>query len=318
MFNRLSLWTVWAVVAIGLFLPFLSHAQNPASPPGNRTYTVGFAQDHMANDWRAAQVRDVKRALEKHPNIRFVFTDANGNTAQQIVDIENLAAQNVDVLITSPRDSAIMTPVLSKIYRSGIPVVLLSRMVEGKDFTTFIGASNIDIATKAAHYLGKRLNGKGRILILQHIPTSTPGRDRTNGFLDAIKNYPGIEIAAIKRADSLRNLAVKRVEEALNEGLQFDAIYAQSDSMASGARLALMKAGIDPATVPTIGIDYIAEARDAIISGQQDASFTYPTFGTAGAETAVKLLMGEAVPKIITVESKLITGDNAEEIEPIF
>lgn len=318
MFNRLSLWAVWAVVAIGLFLPFSGHAQAPASPPDNRTYTVGFAQDHMANDWRAAQVRDVKRALEKHPNIRFVFTDANGNTAQQIVDIENLAAQNVDVLITSPRDSAIMTPVVSKIYRSGIPVVLLSRMVEGKDFTTFIGASNIDIATKAAHYFGKRLNGKGRILILQHIPTSTPGRDRTNGFLDAIKNYPGIEIAAIKRADSLRNLAVKRVEEALNEGLQFDAIYAQSDSMASGARLALMKAGIDPATVPTIGIDYIAEARDAIISGQQDASFTYPTFGTAGAETAVKILMGEAVPKIITVESKLVTGDNAEEIEPIF
>ena len=304
--------------AFALLLPLSAVAQDPGVSPNERQYVVGFAQDHMANDWRAAQVRDVQQALSKHPNIRFVFTDAKGNTARQILDIENMAAQGVDVLITSPRDSVAMTPLLSKIYRSGTPVVLLSRMVEGTDFTTFIGASNIDIAKKAAHYLGKRLNGKGRILILQHIPTSTPGRERTNGFLEAIKEYPGIEIAAIKRADSLRNLAIKRIEETLAEGIPFDAIYAQSDSMASGARLALMNAGIDPGSIPTIGIDYITEARNAIIAGEQDASFTYPTFGKAGGETAVKIIKGENVPKTIMVESTTVTRENVHEIAPIF
>jgi len=304
------------VVLAGLLTP--AQAQDSTAWPGGKTFVVGFAQDHMANDWRAAQVRDVKRELDKYPFIKFIMTDSGGNTAQQISDIENMAAQGVDVLITSPRDAAAMTPLLSRIHRQGTPVVLLSRMVEGDNFTTFIGASNIDIATKAAQYLGQRLNGKGRILILQHIPSSTPGRDRTNGFMAEIKKFPGIEIAAIKRADSMRNLAIKRIEEALAENIQFDAIYAQSDSMASGARMALMQAGIDPGSIPTVGIDYITEAHDAIVAGQQDASFTYPTFGKAGAEVAVKILMGEAVPKTIMVESMAVTRDNVADVEPIF
>lgn len=303
------------LTSLCLAMPGLAHASDWSE---GKTFIVGFAQDHMANDWRAAQVRDVKAELDKYPFINFVFKDAGGNTAQQMADIEHMAAQGVDVLITSPRDSVVMTPLISKIHAQGIPVILLSRMVESDDFTTFIGASNIDIASKAAHYLAKRLEGKGRILILQHIPTSTPGRDRTNGFLDVMQTYPGIEIAAIMRADSLRNLAIKRVEDALAKNLQFDAIYAQSDSMASGARLALMKAGIDPGRFPTIGIDYISEARDAIIAGQQDASFTYPTFGKAGAEIAIKILKGESVPKSIIVESIAVTRDNVQEVDPIF
>jgi ribose transport system substrate-binding protein len=286
--------------------------------PGDRTFLVGFAQDHMANDWRAAQVRDIQRELAKYPFIRFVYTDAGGKTAQQVIDIEDLVAQGVDLLITSPRDAEAMAPVISKVYRSGIPVVLLSRSTVGEDYSVFIRASNRSIARKAADYLGKQLGGKGSILILQHIPTSTPGIHRTEGFKEQIAKYPGIKIAAMKRADSLRHLAIQAVEEAVTEGIKFDAIYAQSDSMASGARLALKQLGVNPATIPITGIDYISEARDAIMSGEQAASFTYPTFGKEGAEYALRLLRGESVPKEVIVDSVMVTKENAGSVEPIF
>ena len=286
--------------------------------PGDRTFLIGFAQDHMANDWRAAQVRDIQRELDRYPFVRFIYTDAGGKTAQQVLDIEDLVAKGVDLLITSPRDAEAMAPVISKVYRSGIPVVLLSRRTVGEDYSVFIRASNRSIARKAADYLGKRLGGKGRVLILQHIPTTTPAIHRTEGFKEQIANYPGIEIAAMKRADSLRHLAIKAVEEAVAEGIKFDAIYAQSDSMASGARLALKRLGIDPTTIPITGIDYISEARDAILAGEQAASFTYPTFGKEGAEYALRLLRGEAVPKEVIVESIMVTRENAESVEPIF
>jgi ribose transport system substrate-binding protein len=286
--------------------------------PGDRKFKIGFAQDHMANDWRAAQVRDMQQALAAYPFIEFVFTDANGKTAQQVSDIENLVAQKVDLLITSPRDANVMDPVISRVHKSGIPVVLLSRRTVGDDYTTFIGASNRDIANKAARFFVDRLNGKGRILMLQHIPTTTPAIDRTEGFLEVTKNHPGIEIVAIRRADSLRHLAIQAVEQALAEGLQFDGIYAQSDSMAAGARIALKQAGIDPASILITGIDYISEAREAIRSKEQSASFTYPTFGRQGAEIAIRILRGEQVPKEVMVESEMVTGDNVEQVEAIF
>lgn len=287
--------------------------------PAKKKFVVAFAQDTMANDWRAAQVRDLKDAFAAHADIEFVFSDARGDTARQVQDIENFAARGVDVLITSPRDAELMREPIARVFRKGIPVILLSRRVNGEEFTHFVTADNRAIARQAANYLARRLNGKGSILVLQHIPTTTPGQLRTEGFVEELKQHPGLRIAAIRRADSLRALAIQRVEEALAEKLHFDAIYAQSDSMALGAILALKKAGLDPRKIPITGIDYIGEAREAIRAGELDASFTYPTFGKEGAAAALTLLRGGRLArKEVVVESTTVTRDNVERVAPIF
>jgi len=300
---------------LGCLLPLAA----VASPPAKAKYVVAFAQDTMANDWRAAQVRDIRTALAAHPDIEFRFSDANGDTARQVQDIENFAAQKVDVLITSPRDAELMREPIARVHRAGIPVILLSRRVNGEEFTHFVTADNRAIARQAAQYLAKRLNGKGNILMLQHIPTTTPGQLRTEGFLEEIAKHPGIKLSAIKRADSIRALAIQRVEEALAEKIPFDAIYAQSDSMAIGAILALKKAGLDPKKIPITGIDYIGEARAAIRAGELDASFSYPTFGKEGAEAAIRLLRGGKLDrKEVFLESTAVTRANVDRVEPIF
>lgn len=290
-----------------------------AAPPARRKFVVAFAQDTMANDWRAAQVRDLQAALAGHPDIEFVFSDAKGDSARQVQDIEQFAARGVDVLITSPRDAELMREPIARVHRRGIPVILLSRRVNGEEFTHFVTADNRAIARQAAQYLAKRLNGKGRILMLQHIPSTTPGQLRTEGFLDELRNHPGLKVVAIKQADSQRALAIQKVEEALAEQLEFDAIYAQSDSMAMGAILALKMAGRDPRQIPITGIDYIGEARSAIRNGELAASFTYPTFGREGAEAALLLLRGgKPAAREVVVKSIAVTRDNVERIAPIF
>lgn len=280
--------------------------------------TIAFAQDTLANDWRQAQTRGLEAAFRRHPHIRFIHTNAQGNTARQILDIEDLLAQSIDLLITSPRDAQLMTPVIEKVMERGIPVVLLSRRINSERYTTFIRADNREIGRQAARYLAQRLGGKGRILMLQHIPTTTPAIDRTEGFQEGLQDYPGLSIAAIRRADSLRDKAIQAVEEALAQGLAFDAIYAQSDSMAAGARVALKQAGRDPRQIPIVGIDYISEAREAIRTGEQAASFVYPVFAREGAETALAILAGKRIPKEIVVPTTLVTRANVEQVSPIF
>lgn len=281
-------------------------------------WTVAFAQDTLANDWRKAQTEGLAEAFRGHPDVRFIHTDAGGNSARQIQDIEDLVAGGIDLLITSPRDAELMAPVIERVRAKGIPVVLLSRRTAGDAHTTFIRADNRDIARRAAKRLAQRLRGKGAILVLQHIPTTTPAIERTEGFLEELRKHPGLRVVAVKRADSLRDRAILAVEEALAEGLKFDAIYAQSDSMAAGARAALRRAGIDPRRLPIVGIDYIAEAREAIRAGEQDASFVYPTFAAEGADVALRILRGEPVPKEIVVQSRMVTRDNVEAVTPIF
>lgn len=290
-----------------------------ADAPAKRKYLVGFAQDTMANDWRAAQVRDLQAALAGHPDIEFVYTDAKGDTARQAQDIEELAARGVDVLLTSPRDSEVLREPIARVYRKGIPVILLSRRVSGDEFTQFISADNRAIGRQAARYLAQRLGGKGRIFMLQGVPTASSVLDRTAGFEEELKKYPGLRITVSKSADYLRAMAIQRVEEVLAEQVPFDAIYAQSDSMALGAILALKKAGRDVKKIPITGIDYIGEAREALRSGELDATFTFPTVGREGAAAALRLIRGgRLAPKELVVPSVAVTRANVDKVPPIF
>lgn len=285
---------------------------------GNATFLVGFSQDTMDNDWRVQQVKEVERVFSQYKNIRFISTDARAQTAKQILDIKYLVKQGIDLLITGPRDSKALAPVISDTYKKGIPVILLDRGIDSDDYTTLIGPDNLIIGQQAGHVISKIFNGRARVFMLKGVAAATSTILRTQGFEKALSVYPDVTIVSEKVANYLRGDAIKMTEEMLKSDVKFDAIYAQSDSMATGARMALMKAGIDPSTVPIVGIDYIKEARDAIRKGEQLVSFTYSTAGREGADYAIKILNGMSVPKRILIQSIMVDKNNVEKIDPIF
>ncbi|MEJ5167979.1 MAG: substrate-binding domain-containing protein [Arcobacteraceae bacterium] len=279
---------------------------------------IAFAQDTMANDWRVAQVKQMQDALSGVEGVKFIYKDANGDTALQISHIEEFITQKVDVIITSPKDSKLSVFVAKKVKEAGIPLILISRGIESDDYTTFIRPENYDIGVSAAEFIAKSLNGKGKVFVLQHIPTTTPAIGRTNGFFDTIKKYPSIKVVDMKVAESLRQKAILATEDALRNGLKFDAIYAQSDSMAIGAIMALELNKIDPKNIVITGIDYISDARKLIQEGKMKATYIYPTGGKEGAQIALDILAGKKVPKDVILKSEEITKENVDKIKPIF
>lgn len=311
----------WAYLVIGLTLSWPFAAGGETTETGGkveRTVVVGFAQDTLANDWRLAQADELREEFARYPFIRFLVTDGGGDTAGQIKDIDDLMHQGVDVLIASPRDEQAMTPVLERAYRQGIPVVLITRKIASENYTSFIAPDDEAIAREAARYMARALGGKGRVLVLQGVPTASTTVARNAGFVDEVRHYNGIRISALKTGNYLRSDAIRAVEEALSEGMEFDAIYAHSDSMASGARLVLERAGIRPESLVIVGIDYIREAREAIRQGKQSASFTYPTCAKETADTVMRIIRGQTVPKRQVIPSVRVTADNVEKNKPIF
>jgi len=298
-----------------LFVLLLSGGAVKGDP---RTYTVGFAQDTMKNDWRAAQVKELEAALKPHRNIRFVFTDAEGDPTRQALDAERLSKQGVDFLVTSPRDPRIMTPVIDRIYKSGTPVILLTRKILSNNFTTFIAANDHEIARAAARHLVGELNGKGQVVMLQGVETASTVKARAAGFREELAKSPGIRIVAAPYANYLRGDAIREMEKIISRRLRFDAIYSHSDSMAVGARIAMQKAGMDARRVSIVGIDYIPEAREAIRRGEQSASFTYPTAGREGAQAIMQLIKGRKVSKVQYIPFTKVTRKNVDKIKTVF
>ena len=299
-----------SVALLLVSLPFLSCAAE-----GRKI--IAFAQDNMANDFRKAQVYEVRDAVAKHPELSFVYSDAEGHTALLIHQIEQFIEQKVDLIVLGTNDEKAVVPVIAKAYKSGIPVIVLDRGIKGKAYTTFINSDNIKIGALGAEYISKRLQGKGLVLLLEGLQTADVTLLRSKGFLDEIGKYKGIKV--IKRTGNyLRKDALSEMEKLVADGIQVDAIFSESDSMLSGVRMVLEKNKIDYGSIVMVGCDFTSEAKQAISQGTQSGSVLFPLGGNKSVEIALKIFAGNKVPKHIFIPVKLVTKENVEEVTPIF
>ena len=278
---------------------------------------IAFAQDTLKNDFRQAQVNEVRDAIAAHPELAFVYSDAQGQTSLLIRQIEQFIAQKVDVLVLGTNDEQAVVPVVSQAYKSGIPVIVLDRGIKGQDYSTFINSDNVQIGTLGAQFIAEKLKGKGLVLLFEGLQSADVTHLRSRGFMAEMAKHPGLKV--IKRTGNyLRKDALLEMEKLLAQGVQVDAIFAESDSMLSGARMALQNQKVDLRKLISVGCDYTSEAREAIRNGTQTASILFPLGGKMAVDVAQKLLAKTAVPRHVVIPVKLVTRDNVEQVSPIF
>ena len=278
---------------------------------------IAFTQDTMANDFRKAQVFEAKNSAEKYENIKFLYSDAQGQTSLLIKQIDNFISNKVDVIIVGTNDAQAVVPIISKAYNQGIGVIILDRGINGDDYTSFINSDNIQIGKIGAEYIAKKLNGKGEVLLFEGLQKADVTTLRTKGFMDEISKYKDIKV--IKRTGNyLRKDAITETEKLLKDNVKFDAIFSQSDSMLSGFRTAYEKAGLDSSKVITVGCDYTSEAKEAILKGTQTASILFPLAGKQSIETALKIIAKKGIKKHIVIPVELVDKQNVNEVKPVF
>jgi ribose transport system substrate-binding protein len=283
----------------------------------NEKKVIAFAQDTMANDFRKAQIFEVRDAVAQHPELKFIFSDAEGRTSLLIRQIEQFIAAEVDILIVGTNDAETVVPVITKAYESRVPVIILDRGITGTDYTTFINSDNIAIGRIGAEYIAELLNGKGNVLLFEGLQKADVTQLRTKGFVDEISRHK--EINVIKRTGNyLRKDAIIEMEKLIEEGIHLDAIFSESDSMLSGVRSAMKRYKLNPSKIIMVGCDYTGEAQKAIRKGTQTGSVLFPLGGDEAVEIALEILQGEEVPKHITIPVKLVTKENVNDVPPIF
>jgi ribose transport system substrate-binding protein len=296
--------TRW-MVALGLVLGLSVHAEEAAKKP----FLIGMSQCNLGEPWRVQMNADIKKAAEVHPHLKVIYKDAQNDTLTQRAQIEEFVSAGVDLLIVSPKEAAPLTPPVAAAYQKGIPVIVLDRRLLGDQYTCFIGADNKKIGKAAGRWIAQKLGGKGQVVELKGLMTSTPGQDRNSGFRDGIKGSR-IEIAFEADMKWLEPNARKEMESALARFGKIDLVYAHNDPGAHGAYLAAKAAGREKEMV-FVGIDGLPhEGQVYVRQGILGASFEYPTGGKEAIDTALDILAGKKVPKEVTLPSHVYTPEN--------
>lgn len=301
-----TLATMWAMV----FSTSVAGAADGAIPQAaSRKWVIGVSQCNLGEPWRVQMNADIQAAAAKHPELQLVFKDAQNDTLKQRAQVEEFVNAGVNLIIVSPKEAAPLTPPVAEAYRKGIPVIVLDRKVLGSDYTTFIGADNRKIGRAAGQWISKRLGGKGKVVELKGLMTSTPGQDRDRGFREGIQGT-GLNVVFDADMKWLEPNARKEMESALAVQPTIDLVYAHNDPGAHGAFLAAKAAGREKKML-FVGIDGLPHEGQAYVKqGLLEASFEYPTGGREAVETALRVLKGEKVSKEMTLKSRVFTQAN--------
>jgi ribose transport system substrate-binding protein len=280
-------------------------------------YTIGMSQANVAEPYRERMDDDIRTAAEAVPQFTVEFADAQQDNAKQVSDVENFLTKQIDLLIISPNEATPLTSVVAKAYNKGIPVIVLDRKVDGDAYTTWIGADNVEIGRTAGKYVAEKLlpNG-GKVGELRGLAGSTPAKERGDGFREGIEGA-GIEIIASSDGDWLREKGQAQADAMFKANPDIQVLYAHNDPMAEGAYLAAKAAGKEK-SMKFIGIDGLpipSGGLKAVEQGRLSATLIYPTAGKEAIDTAKKILVDCAeVPKEQTLETELITADNATTV----
>ncbi len=278
-------------------------------------YVIGVSQ--CSEDlWRETVNKEMQREISFYPELTIQIKSAKDDTRKQIEDIESFISEGVDLLVVAPNESASITPLIKKAIRKDIPVILLDRKVALNNYTAYVGANNYDLAYGLGKYVANLLHGKGRIVEIRGYKGATADIERHQGFRDAIKQYPDIEVIAECRGDFLRDTARENMDIVLTEHDKIDLVFAMNDQMALGVAEALSKysskrpyiVGIDALPGSGGGIEYVGQ-------GIIDASFIYPTGGDTVIETAWRILSGQPYKKDNILNTAVVDRSNVHVIQ---
>lgn len=312
---------VGGVFAVALLLatsPVLAKPLAKSCGP-NGKYVIGFSQANYAEPYRQHVNNDLIEQVKAVPQFELQIADGAGNDNTQTSQVDNFITQGVDLLMISPFEAAPLTPVVSRAYKAGIPVIELDRKTVGKDYTAFVGGDNYKIAYEAGTYTAKTLlPDGGEVAALEGLPSSTPAIERLTGFKDGIKQNPKIKLVAEQAGDWLPDKATTAFAAMLQSHPDIQVVYASNDLMAAGSYIAAKGAGKQD-QVKIIGTDGLpgpAGGIRSVAEGQWAATFTYPTGAAEAVDLAKKILLdcAESVPAVVTVPTLAITKDNAREL----
>ena len=274
-------------------------------------HVIGMSQCNLGEPWRVQMNEDIAAEAKNHPELRVIFRDAQNDTLKQQAHMEEFINSEADLIMVSPKEAVPITPMVESAMKAGIPVIVLDRRIAGKNYRCFIGADNRMIGRAAGRWIAKRLGGKGNVVELKGLMTSTPGQDRYSGFREGIK---GTALKVVFEADMkwLEPFARSEMESALARFNDIRLVYAHNDPGAHGAYLAAKAAGREKEML-FVGIDALPqEGRAYVKQGILTVSFEYPTGGREAILTALKILAGESVPKEITLPSRMFTRENID------
>ncbi len=275
--------------------------------------------------WQSVHAGAIKAGKEEGINVVWIGPEKEDDRQQQIALIDNQIMNEVDGIVLAPLDEMALRRSVRAAVKKNIPVVIMdSGLKDSEDvYSSFVATDNFEGGRMAAREIGKLLNGKGKVVVLRFVEGSASTEKRANGFLEGIKEFPGIEVVSDEQyAGATKSTGQQTSENLLlrfrddSGNLTFDGVFCTNESSTHGMMLALRRLQLAK-KVKFIGFD----SSDPLISGLKNGEIQGIIIqnpfkiGYLGVKTIWDVLQKKKVAKRIDTGVAFLTLENLNDPE---
>ena len=280
----------------------------PALPDGTK---AGAVSKTLTNEyWRSLGEGYQAFGDKKSVPVAYQAAQSEGDQLGQLTIAEGMITQGYNVLLVSPQTDANLQPVLEQAKAAGVPVVNVNDAVI-PTAEHYVGNVQRDNGVRVAKWFIDNKPEGGKVAIVEGQAGVYAAVQRTDGFKATITESGKFDVVASVPGNWDRQTSYDAATNILNQHPDLVGFYANNDGMALGIVEAVKAAGLQD-KVAVFGTDGISDAYTSIKAGELTGTVdSFPILtGEVALETALHLVAGQKVPRVVATPQALITKDN--------
>jgi ribose transport system substrate-binding protein len=276
---------------------------------GGDEVTIGLAVANLQADFFNQIKQSVEAEAEKE-GVDVVVSDARGDAATQVNQIEDFVSRQVDAIVYIPAGATAAGVPVEAAERADIPVVTVDRNPPDAPGQSFIASDSVAAAKELGEWVIDESGGQGNLAILQGQIGTTPQVDRQTGFEEALAGAPDLNVVTQQPADWAQDKAFSVAQDMLQAHPDIDIFWGQADAMALGAAQAARSEGGGDRLI--VGFDGDVAGIEAVRDGRIDATMVQQTqrMGRMAVQTALDIIDGKDVPAEQLLPAFLLTSQD--------
>ncbi|MCA9597222.1 MAG: substrate-binding domain-containing protein [Myxococcales bacterium] len=271
--------------------------------------------------WKAVHAGAEKAAKELDVEVIWKGPLKEDDLKSQIDLVQTFTAQGVGGIVLAPLNDKALVASVKGAQNAKIPVVIFDSALSGGSPVSFVATDNRAAGGLAGERMAKLLGDKGKVVVLRYQEGSASTHEREEGFLEAVKKHPGLEVVSDNQYGGATTETAFSASESLllarnAESGGVDGVFCPNESTTFGMLLALQKAKLT-GKIHFIGFDASDKLVAGVKSGSIDGLVLQDPFkmGYTAVKTLVEHKKGQKVAERIDTGATLVDKANMDKPE---
>ncbi len=271
------------------------------------------------NEFNTAMEDGMKEYCEAN-GVTLVSQDANQDSSKLLQYVETAKNQGDDAIVVLPIDSETIPQIVES--AGDMKVVIVNRapadMSVFSGDVAYVGSNEHEAGSYQGEYVAKVLQEKGEKVAKPIFLLGTVGAENTTARTESAKEAmeeAGLEVEVVNELGAKweRSDALTMIQPLITTS-DYNCIIANNDAMALGAVEALTAAGIDPKTVPVVGIDATVDGLQGVADGSLAMTVFQDAVGQGAGSVAAAVNMLEGSENIAEGTDYLVDEENSNVV----